>query len=155
VPLSVGARGTGESEETPTTNDGRTDFFGIPYQPPDRDEAVAQYQRRSMHKLHIAEWHGEQFKRLEGELTTADFFDFDTERFLPAQAHTDGVLIQLAAGFDAFACAVAHHYDLPKPDRASFWEANWVAQLVGVAEPEVRDLIQAVVGDPNYAGLKF
>lgn len=66
-----------------------------------------------------------------------------------------GALIQLAAGFDAFACAVAHHYDLPKPDRASFWEANWVAQLVGVAEPEVRDLIQAVADDPNYAGLKF
>jgi len=83
------------------------------------------------------------------------FFDFDTERFLPAQAHADGALIQLAAGFDASACAVAHHHHLPKPDRASFWEADWVAQLAGVADSEVRDLIQAVVDDPNYAGLKF
>jgi hypothetical protein len=39
-----------------------------------------------MHKLHIAEWHGAEFERLEGELTTADFFDSDTQRFLPAQA---------------------------------------------------------------------
>jgi hypothetical protein len=69
-----------------TAKDDRTDIFGIPYEPPERDEAVAQYQRGSMHKLQIADWHGAEFERLEDELTTADFFDFDTERFLPAQA---------------------------------------------------------------------
>jgi hypothetical protein len=72
------------------TKDDRTDVFGIPYKPLERDEAIAQYQRRSMHKLHVAEWQRAEFERLEGELTTADFFDFDTERFLPAQAHADG-----------------------------------------------------------------
>jgi hypothetical protein len=138
-----------------TTDDDRSDIFGIPYRPPERDEVVAQYQRRSMHKLHIAEWHWEEFERLEGDLTTAGFFDFDTERFLPAQAHADGALIQLAAGFDAFACAVAHHYDLPNPDRASFWEAKWVVRLVGAADPDLRGLIKSVVDDDNYAGLKF
>ena len=112
------------------TKDDRTDVFGIPYKPPERDDAIAHYQRRSMHKLHVAEWHRAEFERLEGELTTTDFFDFDTERFLPAQAHADGALIQLAAGFDAFACAVAHHYGLENPDRASLWETKWVARLV-------------------------
>jgi hypothetical protein len=95
--------------------DDRTDIFGIPYEPPERDEAVAQYQRGSMHKLQIADWHGAEFERLEDELTTADFFDFDTERFLPAQAHADGALILLAAGFDAIACAVAHRYGVANP----------------------------------------
>lgn len=50
-----------------TTKDDRTNIFGIPYESPERDEAVAQYQRRSMHKLHIAEWHGAEFERLERE----------------------------------------------------------------------------------------
>jgi hypothetical protein len=50
-----------------TTKDDRTDIFGIPYEPPKREEAVAQYQRRSMHKLHFAEWHGAEFERLQGE----------------------------------------------------------------------------------------
>jgi hypothetical protein len=137
------------------TKDDRNDVFGIPYKPPERDEAVAQYQRRSMHKLHIADWHKAEFERLEGELTTADFFDFDTERFLPAQAHADGALIQLAAGFDAFACAVAHHYGLENPDRASLWETKWVARLVEAAEHDLRAILHAVVEDPKFAGLKF
>ena len=55
-----------------TMKDDRTDVFGIPYEAPERDEAVAQYQRRSMHKLHIAEWHGAEFEQLEGKLTTED-----------------------------------------------------------------------------------
>jgi len=138
-----------------TTKDDRTDIFGIPYEPPKREEAVAQYQRRSMHKLHIAEWHGAAFDRLEGELTTADFFDFDTERFLPAQAHADGSLIQLAAGFDAFACAVTRQYGLANPDRASLWETKWITQLVEAAEPDLRVILQSVVDDPKFAGLKF
>ncbi len=138
-----------------TTKDDRTNIFGIPYQPPGRDEAVAQYQRRSMHKLHIAEWHRAEFERLEDELRTADFFDFDTERFLPAQAHADGALLQLATGFDAFACAVAHQHGLETPDRASFWGARWVARLVEAAEPDLRVVIQSVVHDRNFAGLKF
>lgn len=137
------------------TKDDRTDVFGIPYKPPERDEAVAQYQRRSMHKLHIAEWHRAEFERLEGELTTTDFVDFDTERFLPAQAHADGAIIQLAAGFDAFACAVAHHYGLENPDRASLWEMKWVAGLVEAAEHDLRAILQSVVEDPNFAELKF
>ena len=37
------------------TRDDRSDVFGIPYKPPERDEAVAQYQRRSMNDcLHLA-----------------------------------------------------------------------------------------------------
>lgn len=138
-----------------TTKDDRTNIFGIPYQPPPRDEAVAQYQRRSMHKLHIAEWHRAEFERLEEELTTAGFFDFDTERFLPAQAHADGALLQLAAGFDAFACAVAHHCGLENPDRASLWETRWVTWLLEVTETELRAVIQSVVDEPNFTGLKF
>lgn len=138
-----------------TMKDDRTNIFGIPYQSPRRDEAVAQYQRRSMHKLHIAEWHRAEFERLENELTTADFFDFNTERFLPAQAHADGALIQLAAGFDAFACAVAHHFGLENPDRASLWETKWVMRLIEVAEPDLRLVIQSVVDDTNFAGVKF
>jgi hypothetical protein len=121
----------------------------------DRARAVAQYQRRSMHKLHIAEWHRAEFERLEGELTTADFFDFDTERFLPAQAHADGALIQLAAGFDAFACAVAHHYGLPNPDRASLWESKSRSRLVEAAERNLQEILKSVIGDPNFAGLMF
>jgi len=138
-----------------TTKDDRTNIFGIPYQPPGRHEAVAQYQRRSMHKLHIAEWHRAEFERLEDELRTADFFDFDTERFLPAQAHADGAMLQLAAAFDAFACAVAHHHGLENPDRASFLETRWVTRLVEAAEPDLRVVIQFVVNDRNFAGLKF
>jgi hypothetical protein len=30
-----------------TAKDDRTEILGIPYEPPERDEAVAQYQRRS------------------------------------------------------------------------------------------------------------
>src|SRR6266545_1115335 len=52
-----------------TTKDDRTNIFGIPYEPPERDEAVAQYQRRSIHKLHIAEWHGGEF---EGTVALAE-----------------------------------------------------------------------------------
>jgi hypothetical protein len=63
---------------------------------------------------------------------------------LPAQAHADGALIQLAAGFDAFACAVAHHYGLENPDRASLWETTWVARLVEAAEHDLRAILHAV-----------
>jgi len=99
-----------------TTKDDRTNIFGIPVRAararrggrPVSAPLDAQAPHRGV------AW--PEFERLEGELTTADFFDFDTERFLPAQAHADGALIQLAAGFDAFACAVAHHHHLPKPD---------------------------------------
>ena len=50
-----------------TRKDDRTDIFGIPCEPPKREEGVAQYQRRSMRKLHLAEWHGAEFERLECE----------------------------------------------------------------------------------------
>ena len=75
------AETAGRSEEAPkgsprstevTMKHDKTDVFGIPYEAPERDEAVAQYQRRSMHKLHIAEWHGAEFEQLEGKLTTED-----------------------------------------------------------------------------------
>lgn len=140
----------------PSATDDRLSPFGNPSRP-DRDQTVTQYQNRSMHKLHVAEWHRAEFERLEGELTTLDFFDFDTERFLPAQAHADGSLIQLAAAFDAFACAVAHRYGIDEkdPDSASFRGEWWNARLIDAADPELANLIRSVSQDPVFDGLMF
>lgn len=98
----------------------RASIFGIQWREPDRLEHVTLYMSRSMLKLRIAEWHRTEFERLEDEHTTADFFRFDEDPFVKSESHADGCLIQLAAAFDTFACAIAYNCDLPKADKASF-----------------------------------
>ena len=64
-------------------SDERTSFFGVPIREPERDERVSHYLNGSFHKLHIAEWHRDEFRRLEDALTPPDLFVFDEERWLP------------------------------------------------------------------------
>jgi hypothetical protein len=111
--------------------DDRTTIFGIPYEPPERDEAVVQYQRRSMHKLHIAEWHGAEFERLEGELTTSDFFD--TERSTNLDSDVYGH-IQNAPPAAVY------------PARDLWVRVPSQAELQRMEHPRVRDRHRRVVG---------
>ncbi len=131
----------------------RTSAFGIPWRLPDRVQAVAQYLSRSMLKLRIAEWHLAEFERLEDELTGADFFDFTREPFLPVQAHADGVLVQIAAAFDAFACAVAHRHGLPAPDRADF--GGWNERLAEAESGDLAGALREIAAQNEFEGLQL
>lgn len=71
--------------------------------------------------------------------------------FVPAQAHADAVVVQLAAALDAFACAVAHYGQLANRDRASF--DNWNASLVEAAGGEVGERIGVIRNGEDYRGL--
>lgn len=127
--------------------------FGVPLRPPDRHTAVGQYLNRSAHKLHVAEYHIGEFERLEDGLTWNDFVDFEGEPFVAAQAHADAALIQVAAAFDAFACAVAHRYGVKNPDRADF--AGWAKSLAAAADEDVRVAIESVAAEKDFTDLQL
>jgi hypothetical protein len=130
---------------------GRRNAFGQPWDPPDRGEAVRQYLRRSEYKVQLAEYHLGEFERLESELSGWAFFDFEGRPFIPVQAHADATLIQLAAAFDAFACAAAHRSGLKHPDLADFDRSN--EPLVKAGPPELSSALRAVKAAPEFAGL--
>ncbi|MGH9892653.1 MAG: hypothetical protein ACREA0_11820 [bacterium] len=53
-------------------SDERRDGFGLPFDPPDAETAVVQYLNRSMHKLHVSEYHRREFERLEDQRCRSD-----------------------------------------------------------------------------------
>ena len=122
--------------------------FVIAWEPPDRDTAVTQYVNRCAYKVRLATYHLAEFERLEAELTGADFFDFEGAPFVPVQAHADGVLLQLAAAFDAFACAVAHRHRFDNADKADL--TGWHDRLVRGAHPDLAAAITAVRKAPQF-----
>lgn len=67
-------------------------------------------------------WHLVQFRHvLDIVPGTAVFFRFDGEHPLsPVWGHADGVVLQLHAAFDAWACALAHRCGWQSSDQASF-----------------------------------
>jgi hypothetical protein len=81
------------------------------------DLTVIQYINISALKLAIAEWHRDEFRRIENGYTEKTFFG---SLFLDGFANGDGVFLQLAAAFDAFACAVASKVGLGNPHKADF-----------------------------------
>lgn len=129
--------------------------LGIPIRQPDRATAASQYLNRSSHKLRLAEYHAREFERLEDELTWDDFVDFEGEAFVAAQAHADGVLQQLAAAFDAFACAVAHRYGSGRgdPDRSDF--ARDHVRLADAAGGELGAAMKEIGADKAFAEVQL
>lgn len=67
-------------------------------------------------------WHLLQFDRtLQVIPPAAMFFRFGDEHpFSPVWGHADGVVLQLHAAFDAWACALEHRAEWHESDRASF-----------------------------------
>src|SRR5207249_214619 len=62
--------------------------------------------------------------------------------------HSDAVFLQLAAAFDAFACAIAHNAGLPNPHKADF--ASWNALLATETGGELGTLIKSTAADPGF-----
>jgi hypothetical protein len=104
-------------------------------------------------KLDLAQFHLAEFERLEDELTPAPFNRFSNEPFVPAQANADGVLLQTAAAFDAFACAVAYHGELDDAHSASFDGRTWRDRLAEAAGEDLAEEIGAIRDSSNYRGL--
>ena len=103
--------------------DERKNVFGIVPQQLGGSGAALRYLNRAFRKYRIAEWHLRRFEQLEDELRVEDLFKFERgEPAMRPQAHADGTVLQLAAVFDAFACAVAHKLEVtkPDPDKADF-----------------------------------
>jgi len=96
----------------------------------------------------IAEWHRREFERAEDGYTAKDFFRV---QFLDAFGHSDGVFLQLAAAFDAFACAIAHKVGLSNPDKADFASSN--ALLVTKTGGDLGTLIESTAVDPGFTRL--
>ena len=96
-------------------------------------------------KLAIAEWHRQEFERAEDDYSVEDFFKV---QFLDAFGHSDGVFLQLAAAFDAFACAVAHKVEVPQPNKADF--AAWNDSLAAKAGGELGSLIRSTAADSGF-----
>ena len=80
------------------------------------------YSNYSRFKYDVAMWHLIQFRRaLDIVPSSAMFFRFDGEHALsPVWGHADGIVLQLHAAFDAWACALAHWCTWPNSDRSSF-----------------------------------
>ena len=110
-------------------------------------ETLIRYINRSALKLAIAHWHKDQFEAAEAEYTGEHFM---REQFLDAFGHSDGTLVQLAGAFDAFACAVAHHLQLDRADRASF--EHWNRQLADVGG-RLGEHIQATATSEGFGDL--
>lgn len=118
--------------------------------PPGDPSAVTRHLNRSMLKLAIAEWHHREFNRLDDELTRGQGSSFPRHS-LDSLGHGDGSLLQLAAAFDAFACAVAHRHGLDNPDGASF--GGWSDALTNACGGTLGRSIRAVAGDADFKGL--
>ncbi len=79
-----------------------------------------QYCTLVSHKLEVARFHLAEFERLvKGELAAVSS-DFPDVRYAPFHGHADGAVFEAFAAFDTFSCAVAHKFETPQADRASF-----------------------------------
>jgi len=103
------------------------------------------YANISALKVAIAEWHRQEFERAEDHYSMEDFFKV---QFLDAFGHGDGVYLQLAAAFDAFACAIAHKVGLPQPHKADF--ALWNASLANKTGGDLGGLIKSTAADSGF-----
>jgi hypothetical protein len=99
-------------------------------------------------KVAVARWHLESFQRAEDGYSEDDFF---RTQFLPAFAHSDPVYIQLAAAFDAFACAVAYRMNLPNAHKADF--ASWSEGLAIATGGDLAAGIRATSSEEGFARL--
>ena len=115
--------------------------------PSDNRWAAIRYLNGGVLKLAIAESHRDEFDHLDDDLTGEQFFRFPL-RSLDALGHGDGVFLELAGAFDAFACAVAHWQGLDNPDLASLR-----ASLADACEGSLAERIQAVTADPEFKAL--
>jgi hypothetical protein len=103
------------------------------------------YTNVSALKVAIAEWHRQEFERAEDAYSVDDFFRV---QFLDAFGHSDGVFLQLAAAFDAFACAIAHKVGLSQPHKADF--ASWNASLATKTGGDLGNLIKSTAADSGF-----
>jgi hypothetical protein len=84
--------------------------------------ALWEYARSSGRKYELARRHLSDLQALSLSLSSRESRDWevDSQSFERIQNHADGCVVQLQAAFDSAACAMAHHFQLPSPDRASF-----------------------------------
>ena len=99
-------------------------------------------------KVAIAEWHRQEFERAEDSYRADHFF---REQFLDAIGHSDGVFLQLAAAFDAFACAVAFSVGMSNPHKADFATSN--DELAKASSGDLGDRIRSTAADGGFARL--
>jgi hypothetical protein len=96
-------------------------------------------------KVAIAAWHRQEFVRVEATHDESSFF---REQFLDAFGHSDGVYLQLASAFDAFACAVAYRAGRANPHRADFGRDR--ADLARDAGGQLGDRILSTARDEGF-----
>jgi hypothetical protein len=87
-----------------------------------QDEAEA-YLQASREKLAVAQRQLEALREAEVTLTEEGFAEAvlgDEANIYLIEGHADGMLLELAGAFDAFACAVAFRMGSPNPHGASF-----------------------------------
>jgi hypothetical protein len=114
----------------------------------DDPEVAIRYLNRSALKREVARWHQAEFERHEGVYSGKDY---GRSLFLEAFGHADGVFLQLAGAFDAFACAAAYHYGLKEPDKADF--AN--LRLPAGRDEQLTSSIAKVQSDAGFGTLTF
>lgn len=72
------------------------------------------------HKLEVAKFHLGEFEQLLKKETSSLVGDYPEVRYAPFHGHADGAIFEAFAAFDTFSCAVAHKFQIPRSDRASF-----------------------------------
>lgn len=106
------------------------------------------YLRYSRVKLHVAEYHLQQFESALNNLALEDweFQDPPPGRLLAVYGHADACVFQLVGSFDAWACAAAWAVGLTEPDKASF------AKL-GDPQTPIRNQVAQVGSEPKWSEL--
>lgn len=99
-------------------------------------------------KVAIAEWHRQEFERAEDSYGADEFFRV---QFLDVFGHSDGMFLQLAAAFDAFACATAFRVKLSNPHKADFATSN--DELAQANSGDLGDRIRSIAADGGFARL--
>ena len=106
------------------------------------DLSTDQYLTLAQTKLEVARRH---LIELESDLPSASVSDpaSATDSRAGIEGHADGCVTQAYAAFDTYACAVARHFGLAKPDRASL--NGLVARLSEPSLPSADGTLQTCV----------
>lgn len=81
------------------------------------------------HKLEVARFHLAEFEKLLGKESSALVGNDPEVKYAPFHGHADGAILEAFAAFDTYSCAVAHKFQVPGSDRASFKSLEGQSQV--------------------------
>lgn len=110
-----------------------------------------QYCTLASHKLEVARFHMTEFDKLIKGETAALIADDADVRYAPFHAHADGAIFEAFAAFDTYSCAVAHRFDLPRSDHASFKAMASQANL----PPEIVQRVSDTIATEEWKRLEW